>query len=170
GVRVVVSNGSPGTLLVAGPNRGDLLIFAAVVCWAVYSVAGRRLFRRYPAVTVTAYAVFIGTALVLPPAVVESGGDIGSLLPGSPVTWGSLVFLATFCSVLGFVWWNRGVAVLGPSRTAVFYNLVPVSGLTLGTLLLGEAVTPAHLAGAALVCSGIYLAVRKADAGGAQSR
>ncbi len=67
--------------------------------------------------------------------------------------------IATVCSVLGFVWWNEGVDVLGPSRTAIFNNLVPVSGLVLGSLLLGEAVTGVHLAGAALVVAGVVLMV-----------
>ncbi|KAF5061659.1 putative cystine transporter YijE [anaerobic digester metagenome] len=163
GVLFVVSNGSPETLLALSLNRGDLLLFAAVICWAVYSVAGRRLFRRYPAVTVTAYAYFVSTALVLPLALVESAGAIGPMLPESPIVWAALLFLATLCSVLGFIWWNRGVAVLGPSRTAVFYNLVPVSGIVLGSLLLGEVVTLFHLAGATLVCTGVYLAVRKTE-------
>ena len=161
GVLLVVSNGSLATLRSLSLNRGDLLLFAAVICWAVYSVAGRNLFRRYPAVTVTAYAYLISTALVLPLALMESAGTTSPMLPASPGIWAALLFLATFCSVLGFVWWNRGVAVLGPSRTAIFYNLVPVSGIVLGSLLLGEVVTPFHLAGATLVCTGVYLTLRK---------
>lgn len=164
GVLFVVSNGSLEALLARDINPGDLLIFAAGVCWAVYSVAGRRIFRRYPAVTVTAHAYFISTALVLALAVGEAvGAGATPVLPASPGVWAALVFLATFCSVLGFVWWNRGVAVLGPSRTAVFYNLVPVSGIVLGSLLLGEVVTLFHVTGAALVCTGVYLAVRKRE-------
>lgn len=165
GVLAVVTGGSPAALLALRLNRGDLLLFAAVVCWAVYSVAGRSLVRRYPAVTVTAYAYLMGTALALPLAIGEAGRGTGVILPPSFAAWAALLFLATICSVLGFVWWNRGMAVLGPARTAVFYNLVPVSGLVLGSLLLGEAVTWAHLVGAALVCAGVYLAVRTPQAG-----
>ncbi len=161
GVLAVVTNGSPAALFALRLNPSDLLLFAGVVCWAVYSVAGRGLARRYPAVTVTACAYFTGTVLILPLAVLEATRSQGSVLPASPpAVWAALLFLATVCSVLGFVWWNRGVAVLGPARTAAFYNLVPVSGLVLGSLLLGEAVTPVHLGGAVLVGAGVYLAVR----------
>ena len=107
--------------------------------------------------------------MILSFALLEATRSQGAVLPVSPAVWAALLFLSTVCSVLGFVWWNRGVAVLGPARTAVFYNLVPVSGLVLGSLLLGEAVTWAHLVGAALVCAGVYLAVRTPQAGTAPS-
>jgi drug/metabolite transporter (DMT)-like permease len=112
-------------------------------------------------VTVTAYAYFTGAALAIPLACGEvPASGWTEILPQSIAIWGALCFLAFFCSVLGFVWWNRGMAVLGPSRTAVFYNLVPISGIALGALLLGETVTMAHIAGAALVSIGVFLTVR----------
>lgn len=131
GVAVVVTNGSPATLLALSFNPGDLMIAGAAACWAVYTVAGSHLFRRYRPVTVTTYTFVAATAVALP------------LAAGSAAARGTaaLIFLATVCSVLGFVWWNEGVGVLGPSRTAIFNNLVPVSGLVLGSLLLGETVT-----------------------------
>ncbi len=161
GVLLVVSNGSAASLLRLSLNPGDLLLVAAVACWAVYTVAGRSLFRRYRPVTVTAHTYFVATALALPLAAGEAAVPGAAALPGSWTIWAALLFLGTVCSVLGFVWWNEGVAVLGPSRTAVFSNLVPVSGLVLGALLLGEAVTGVHLVGAALVITGVVLTVRR---------
>lgn len=156
GVAVVVTNGSPTALLSLSFNPGDLMIAGAGACWAVYTVAGSRLFRRYRPVTVTTYTFVAATAVALPLA----AGSGPAPLPGAWTVWAALLFLGTVCSVLGFVWWNEGVSVLGPSRTAIFNNLVPVSGLALGSLLLGETVTGVHLAGAALVVGGIVLMVR----------
>lgn len=155
GVVVVVTNGSPAALLALSFNPGDLMIAGAAACWAVYTVAGSRLFRRYRPITVTTYTFVAATAVALPLA----AGSGPVVLPGAWTVWAALLFLATVCSVLGFVWWNEGVSVLGPSRTAIFNNLVPISALVLGSLLLGEAVTAVHLAGAALVVTGVVLMV-----------
>lgn len=159
GVIVVVSDGSIASLLALESNPGDLLIVAAVACWAVYTVAGRGLIRRYRPVTLTAYTFFMATAVALPLAAGEAAISGGVAFPGSWAVWAALFFLATV-SVLGFVWWNEGVAVFGPTRTAVFNNLVPITGIVLGSLLLGETVTVVHLAGAALVVAGVLLTVR----------
>ena len=160
GVLVVVSNGSLASLGGLAFNPGDLLIGAAVACWAVYTVAGGGLVCRNGPVAVAAYAYFVATALALPLA----GAEVAVAgAPALSLSWeigASLLFLGTVSSVLGFVWWNEGMAVLGPSRTSVFYNLVPVSGILLGSLLLGEAVTAVHLAGGALVGAGVFLTVR----------
>lgn len=160
GVAVVVTNGSRAALLSLSFNPGDLMIAAAGACWAAYTVAGSRLFRRYRPVTVTTYTFVAATAVALPLAAGSAVTSGSIALPGAWTVWAALFFLGTVCSVLGFVWWNEGVSVLGPSRTAIFNNLVPVSGLALGGLLLGETVTAVHLAGAALVAGGVVLMVR----------
>ncbi len=160
GVAVVVTSGSPPALLALSFNPGDLMIAAACSCWAVYTVAGSRLFRRYRPVTVTMYTFIAATAVALALAAGSAATSGSVALPGAWTVWAALLFLGTVCSVLGFVWWNEGVSVLGPSRTAIFNNLLPVSGLALGGLLLGETVTAVHLAGAALVVAGVVLMVR----------
>ena len=160
GAVAVITNGSLAAFLALSFNPGDLLIAAAGVAWAVYTVAGNRLFQRYRPITVTAYTYVAAASLVLPLAAGSAAISGVQDLDLSGWTWGALLFLGTVSSVLGFIWWNEGVAVLGPSRTGIFNNLVPVSGLVLGSVLLGEAVTPVHLAGAGLVIAGVLLTVR----------
>jgi drug/metabolite transporter (DMT)-like permease len=159
GVVAVVANGSSASLGAPSIYPGDLLIAAAVACWAIYTVAGGGLVRRNGPVSVAAYAYFMATAFALPIAGAKVAVDGAPTLSASWTVWAALLFLGTVSSVLGFVWWNEGMAVLGPSRTGIFYNLVPVSGIVLGSLLLGEPVTTLLLAGAALVCAGIVLTV-----------
>lgn len=160
GVVSVISNGSPASLAALSFNPGDLLLGAAVASWAVYTVAGGGLVRRYGPLTIAAYAYFVATAVALPVAVAKTVLAGIPALPTSWTVWAALLFLGTVSSVLGFVWWNEGMAVLGPSRTGIFYSLVPVSGIVLAGVLLGEPVTAVHLAGTALVCAGVVLTVR----------
>ena len=62
-----------------------------------------------------------------------------------------------FGTAIAFVWFYDGVKALGPARTAVFINLVPVAAVTLGVLLLGEPLELSMLTGGALVILGVFI-------------
>jgi hypothetical protein len=58
----------------------------------------------------------------------------GRNLDTSRLTWpvlAAIVYLGAFGTVIGFVWYYEGVKAIGPARTAVFNNLVPVFGISL---------------------------------------
>jgi drug/metabolite transporter (DMT)-like permease len=61
---------------------------------------------------------------------------------------------------VAFVWWYEGVKALGPARTAVFNNLVPVFGVSLAALMLGEQVMTSMVAGGLLVATGVTITNR----------
>ena len=63
-----------------------------------------------------------------------------------------------FGTVIGFIWYYEGVKAIGPSRAAVFNNLVPVSGVLLAALVLGEPVLMSMVVGAVLVIGGVTMA------------
>jgi drug/metabolite transporter (DMT)-like permease len=73
------------------------------------------------------------------------------------IDWTSLLYLAFFGTVIGFFWHYEGIAAIGAARASVFINLVPVSGVFLGWLLLREPVNLSIIAGALLVVGGVYL-------------
>ena len=71
------------------------------------------------------------------------------------------MYLGAFGTVIGFVWYYEGVKAIGPARTAVFNNLVPVFGITLGAVLLGEPVLLSMIVGGLLVIAGVSLTNRQ---------
>ena len=60
-------------------------------------------------------------------------------------------------TAIAYIWFFDGVKAIGPARSAVFINLVPVVAITLGVLLLGERLDVSMVAGAALVVSGVWI-------------
>ena len=72
--------------------------------------------------------------------------------------WCSIGYLGLFGTVVGFLWYFEGIQTIGPSRAAVFINFVPVNGVLLATLLLGEPLDISLLGGGLLVVLGAYLA------------
>jgi drug/metabolite transporter (DMT)-like permease len=69
-----------------------------------------------------------------------------------------LLYLGVGCSALAFVLCGYGLARLHAGQGAVFGNLKPLAGVMLAVLILGESLTPGHLAGGALVLLGVLLA------------
>jgi drug/metabolite transporter (DMT)-like permease len=68
-----------------------------------------------------------------------------------------VLFVGVLNSALAFLWYYEGVARLGAMRSSAYINLVPVSGVALSALLLGERASLPMLAGGALVIAGLVL-------------
>ena len=69
-----------------------------------------------------------------------------------------------FASTLAYLFFNRGIALIGPNRAAPFFYLVPVFGSAMAILLLGEELRLFHLVGYALVLAGVIIAARQGAA------
>jgi drug/metabolite transporter (DMT)-like permease len=75
--------------------------------------------------------------------------------------WTSIVYLGACGTVIGFVWYYEGVKAIGPSRTAVFNNLVPVFGITLASVMLSEPILVSMIVGGVLAIIGVTLTNRQ---------
>ena len=64
-------------------------------------------------------------------------------------------------SLLGYIFYNRAVELIGASRALAFMNVMPVFGAAMSILLLGEAFRAFHAAGTLLIALGIALAARR---------
>jgi drug/metabolite transporter (DMT)-like permease len=155
GVLVVISRGRPWALLEVELNGGDALVFTGVVLYAVYSL----LLRRRPDVHPLSllWATFTAAAILLAPAYALEMAS-GRQMPPTPAVLLGLGYVAVFPSFLAYLFFNRGVELIGSARASQFLHLQPVFGAVLAVLLLGETFHLFHAAGVALIFSGIGLA------------
>lgn len=153
GALVLIGRGDLSVILGLDFNRGDAVMLIAVVLWAIYSLLLKRRPAGVPQMALLGSTIFVGLA-VLVPAWLLTGGP-AARPPLGPVALGGVVYIGVFASFLAFLFWNTGVARVGPGRASVFMYLMPLFGAILGYLLLGEAIAAYHLAGAALVFGGI---------------
>ena len=158
GAVYVITRGSPSTLLEGAIGRGELLIFGCVASWVSYSLIGKVVMRDVQPVSAVTYACLIGSAALLPPALVE--GMAANLGGYSLAAWVSIVYLGFFGTCLGFIWYYEGIREIGPSKAGVFINFVPISAVIMSFFLLGEMIDASLLIGGALVLSGIYITNR----------
>jgi len=155
GTVVVVTDGRPATLLDGGIGRGEWLVLASAASWAAYSVLGRPLLARHSPLTVTFYASLCGTLLLVPFVALDA--DVLDALVRDGEAWLMTVFVGCLNSALAFLWYYQGVERLGAMRSSAYINLVPVFGVALAALVLGEHASLAMLGGGALVIAGLVL-------------
>ncbi|MGC8780986.1 MAG: DMT family transporter [Anaerolineae bacterium] len=137
---------------------GDLLILAAAMMWAGYTLGGKPLLGRYSPLKLNAFTMVPGTTLLVLISIPQlARQDWAAVTPGA---WGALAYSATFAVVVAYVLWYTSVQRVGGARTAVYSNLTPVVASLVSWLLMGESLTPLQLVGAGIVITGILLARR----------
>ena len=157
GVVVIVAKGLMSNLTNMKFNYGDIIFVVCAVTWAIYSV-GLKSERFQPFSTLGLFFLIAATGalLLLPFAAFE----IVYLkeFPTSTAAWGNIAGIVAIASLLAFSAFQFGVKVLGPSLAGIFLYLLPIYGVSLAILFLGETLATYHVWGVILVLGGVVLA------------
>ena len=161
GVLVIILRGDLAALAAIQVNSGDISFAGALFVFGLYSALMPKRPKINP-LSLIAFTTGTGAVMLIPLVGWEiSSGDV---LKFDTLTVSTLVFVVIFPSTLAYIFFNRGIELIGPNRAAPFFHLVPVFGSAMAILLLGEKLELFHLAGYALVLVGIFTASRKGSA------
>lgn len=155
GAVILITRGDMAVVRAMDFNRGDLWMILAMPNWALYCVLLRRMPRTIRPMVMLTVTIAMAVAFLTPAFIVEliRGPDFQF----NARTTFSVVYVALFASVIAYICWNRGVALVGPNRAGLFLHLVPAFSAVLAILVLGESVGAHHVAGLVLIVAGIYL-------------
>ncbi len=162
GILVILSRGELANLLSLEFHAGDAWIVLAMPVWGLYSV----LLKRRPADLGGLALIFVISVLgLLMLAPLFFMGALARPLhwPSAPQAAGVL-YMGVAASVIAFVCWNRGVAVVGANAAGFTLHLLPAFGTVLAIIFLGESLHAFHAAGIATILAGVVLATRAAAA------
>jgi drug/metabolite transporter (DMT)-like permease len=157
GAGVVVARGRWSTLAALDFVAGDLWMLLAVFLYSYHSV----LLRRRPAIHPMAYltAVFLIGVVTLAPVYFWEWSVKGA--PElTPAVAGSVGYAAVFASILAYLFWVRGIELIGAHRAGVFLTLLPLFAALLAVGFLQEPLRLFHLAGGMLILMGFWLVHR----------
>lgn len=152
GIYIVVG---PGVHVGGATWVGDLMVFGAVCCWAIYTLGSRPLMTRHSPLAVTGISMAIGTMLYLPavlPHIRAVAWDRVTI-----ATWMVMVYSAVFALCLSYTIWYAAVREIGSARTSVYSNLVPVFAMAAAAIFLDEPLGVRKVLGAAAVLVGVAL-------------
>jgi drug/metabolite transporter (DMT)-like permease len=144
-----------GASVRGGTLVGDMIMLGAVACWSVYTIGGGRLMSRHSPLFVTGMTMAIGTvpyALLAIPTMRQL--DWGNV---TPTVWLILFPSGLFALNFAFLVWYTAVQKLGPARTSIYSNAVPLTAMITAAIFLDEPITGIKLLGVAAVLGGVIL-------------
>jgi drug/metabolite transporter (DMT)-like permease len=135
-------------------RTGDFIIFIAVFVWAASTIYIKRIIRMFQPFHLVLYPMIFSLPFFflegfLWDEVMISRVDGNILL--------AVLYNSVITAAFGFVAWNRMLQKYGAVSMHTFVFIMPVTGVLLGGLLLGETVSPAILLALLLVVSGILV-------------
>jgi len=154
GIGLVVS-GAANSVSGQSTWSGNAFILGSVLCWAVYSVGLRPFTEQVDGLTLS--------------AVTMTGGIVPMLIAGAPslmatkwsavsnAGWAAVAYSGILALVVAYLFWYRGVRVLGPTRASMYSNLQPLFAMAAAWLVLNESPRVLQLAGAACIIGGLVL-------------
>jgi len=143
------SNNGEATLL------GSLLVFGGVLCWTVYTILLQPYTKRIDVVQLSAITMVGGAVpLLIASAPALAATDWAAVTLSG---WAALFYASVVSMGIAYLFWYRGLRVLGPTRTAVYANLQPIIALLVAWAFLNEIPTAFQAAGAATIVAGVFL-------------
>ena len=154
GILVIVCQGEPARALQLEFHRGDAWILLAMPVWGIYSVLLKRLPGEMRGIALAFVVGALGVLMLVPAY---------ALVPHemrwpSAAEAGAVLYVAVAASVVAFLCWNRGVAVVGANAAGFTLPLLPAFGTVLAIAALGESFRGYHAAGIVIILAGVLLA------------
>lgn len=154
GTILVISRGDIAGLLAGGFGFGEGILLLCALSWAVFVILGKLALRQIsPIVSITWSSIF-GTIMLFPAALFT--GNLGQCLAYNHNTWAGIVYLGVLGTFLGFSWYYKVVATLGPTRASMISCLVPPCSIVFGILLLNEPANLSLLIGGVVTVLGVF--------------
>ena len=134
---------------------GTMLVFCGTLCWTAFTVLLQPFARRLDPIQLSAFTMLGGSLPLIfvttPAMAATSWADVG--LAG----WAAVFYASVISMGLAYLFWYRGLRVLGPTRTAVYSNLQPVIAIIVAWIFLHETPTIWQGVGTGTIMTGLFL-------------
>ncbi len=135
---------------------GDLIIFLAAFTWATFTALSRPLYKEIKSLTFNAWTSFYGWLALGFLALLEQPWNIRP----SKTAFAILFYLGVFAAALANTIYSFSIKRIGPSKTAIFVNLVPVLGILSSILWIGEKFSIWYLVSFVIIILGIRIVTK----------
>ena len=143
----------------AGLRGGDLIILVAVVIWSCATVYLKRIISSFNPIHVVMYSTMFSVPVFLVAAVLWDEAMVFQL---NARVFGALIYQSLITASFGFVAWNTMLKKYGAVSLHAFVFIMPIAGVALGGLVLGEPITTKILLALVFIVSGILVVHWKA--------
>ena len=155
GLLYVMSQGNLQSLVHLAGHWGDLLMILAVFLYAFYGVFLKKWQIKIPLLTSLYVQIAFALLFHLPFVFVLGLDAINSQ------NVGSVLYAGVFPSIVAPLVWMMAVQYIGPNRTSIFMNVMPIATALIAYFWLNEAWTIYHTIGGVIILLGIALAQKR---------
>jgi drug/metabolite transporter (DMT)-like permease len=140
-----------------GRLLGDLLVFASIFMWGIFTVLGKDMIRKMSAIDMTAVVTFMGTIYMIPIGWIESSRSSFSFASITAEAWGAVAFLGITCSFLATLLYVFALEHAESQKVGVYLYTIPPMTYVIAALYLGETIGLNLLLGSVIVLTGVYI-------------
>ena len=159
GIGSIISNGDIQKIISLNFNKGDLWMLVCVITWSLYSTLLKKNNFKFSQFTLIQLMVTAGLLFLIPQFFYEK--SIGLEVNFNKAFFLILFYVVIFPAIAAYYCWQKGVQIIGPNRSTMFVQLMPLFSAIMAIVIFGEKFEFYHLAGATFILSGIYLSNRK---------
>ena len=156
GVIFIIIKGKFINLIDLNFTPGDIWMLIAVISWGLYSVLLRKLDKSLPQIATLTVMIFFGSIFISPFYFLESLSY--GFFPNKLSDLLMISYVAIFAGIFAFLFWNKGVSLIGANRAGVFLHLIPIFSSLWAILFLNESFSLFHIFGIIFIVIGIFLA------------
>lgn len=156
GVLTIILKGDIRALFHLAFSSGDMLLLAAMACFALYTLWLKKLPADINKMGLLGMQVII-TLLAIAPLFLREYRS-GAQVNWDQVTITGVIFLGVFPSFISYLLYGCCVEAVGTARAGLSIHLIPVFGVALSVIFLGEHIQPFHVMGISIILSGVGLA------------
>lgn len=154
GVLLVISAGKLQFFLKNGINIGDGMMLIATLSYAIYSVLFKKWKIALPGLQLLYLQILVALVVLFP---------LYLTLPKTGLNKNNislLLYASLLASIIAPLAWIKAINLLGPSRTTLFFNLIPVSTIIISSVILKEKIHMYHILGGLLTILGVLFSER----------
>jgi drug/metabolite transporter (DMT)-like permease len=159
GVAVIITKAELSMLLDLNFNKGDLWMVVAMFSWAIYSALLKKKKHELSQISLLETIITMGLIFLLPIYFIEMKMGHYVILDVPFVL--TLIYVVLFPGLASFLFWIKGIAIIGANRSGIFLHLMPIFGALMAMIIFKEKFMFFHLIGAVLILIGILLSNKK---------
>ncbi len=159
GVAVIITKAELSILLDLNFNKGDLWMVVAMFSWAIYSALLKKKKHELSQISLLETIITMGLIFLLPIYFIETKMGYYVILDIPFVL--ILTYVVLFPGLASFLFWIKGIAIIGANRSGIFLHLMPIFGALMAMIIFKEKFMFFHLIGAVLILIGILLSNKK---------
>jgi len=140
-------------------NKGDLTMVMAMFSWAIYSALLKKKKHELSQLTLLQVIISFGLIFLIPVYIIEF--KMGYLIKLNTSFILVLAYVVLFPGLASFIFWIKGISLIGPNRSGVFLHLMPILSAIMAMIMFDEKFMFYHFLGAIFILTGIILSNRK---------